>query len=238
MRTDRNPIAERAAGTSGPLKARIAEFEQRLAERRQSNPDEPEPEPLNAEAMLRHRMLHLVEAQLPAVFRDAKLSDLPGEGHPDYAAAQASRAWAADPAGRSLVHIGGVGAGKTYAAAAQMRRIAGASGAHVRWLAAADLFAGLRPDGALHRAQLVNAGVLVIDDIAAKQLTAWEHDTLGALVDARWRAGRPIVTTSNLNPEELRSILDEMIWSRLMLGREGARTAVIEGVGPDRRRAS
>lgn len=237
MRTDRNPIAERSAGTSAPLRARIAEFEERLKQRRSSNA-EPEAEPLDAGTLLRRRMLDLVERQLPAVFKTAKLSDLPSEGHPDAAAAQEARAWADAPAGRSLVHIGGVGAGKTYAAAAQMRRIAGRDGTHVRWLTAADLFDGLRPDGALHRPSLVSAGVLVIDDIAAKQLTSWEHDTLGSLVDARWSAGRPIVTTSNLSPEQLRSVLDEMIWSRLMLGREGARTAVIEWVGPDRRRGA
>ena len=203
MRTDSDPIAERAAGTSAPLRARIAEFEERLKQRRSSNA-EPEAEPLDAGTLLRRRMLDLVERQLPAVFKTAKLSDLPSEGHPDAAAAQEARAWADAPAG----------------------------------LTAADLFDGLRPDGALHRPSLVSAGVLVIDDIAAKQLTSWEHDTLGSLVDARWSAGRPIVTTSNLSPEQLRSVLDEMIWSRLMLGREGARTAVIEWVGPDRRRGA
>lgn len=233
-----NPIPARAAATDGHLRDRLAEWEARLGERAGAG-DTPEPEP-EPEPVARGRlMLERIVDRLPAEFKAARLTDLPASPSGD-----AARAWALDPKGRNCVHVGDVGIGKTYAAAAQARSVAWRHGVQVLWLPARKMFDGLRPDGGLQMRTLTHAGLLVIDDIATVNLTPWEHAQLGAIIDERWNEHRPIVATTNLapsrskpdEPRSLAEVLDPMIWSRLMLGREGAPSSVIRWVGPDRRR--
>ncbi|HEY2632536.1 MAG TPA: ATP-binding protein [Solirubrobacteraceae bacterium] len=51
--------------------------------------------------------------------------------------------------------------------------------------------------------RLSGVDLLHIDDLGAQHTTPWRLEQLYSIVDARYQAGRPIVATTNLMPEEL-----------------------------------
>lgn len=224
-----------SSSDQGPvrLSKRLEAFRARIVEDRDGEPlpTEDEHPPKTAAELRRERMLELIELQLPVDVRHASIGALP-----QTPAGKAARSWAISPDGRNCVHLGPTGRGKTWASAAQARALAGRHGIYVRWLTTKQMFAGLRPDGGLDMDRIVRADVLVLDELGADVLTEWEHGILGQVVDARVSNHRPIITTSNLTAEELADVLDERIWSRLMLGRAEAPTVPIRWGGPDRRR--
>lgn len=72
---------------------------------------------------------------------------------------------------------------------------------------------------------------LILDDISSVRVTEWVEERLYALLNTRWNAGLPLMTTSNLEPGELRARLGDGTASRIvgMCGR------VIVVDGPDGR---
>lgn len=78
--------------------------------------------------------------------------------------------------------------------------------------------------------EMAAAGVLVLDDLGAGRINEWEKECLLGVIDERWAAGRPIVTTSNA--ASLRETLGERIASRLA---DGATVVILDGA--DRRRS-
>jgi DNA replication protein DnaC len=81
-------------------------------------------------------------------------------------------------------------------------------------------------------AELAAAWLLVLDDVgtAAVHAAAWYQDILYAIVNQRYTAGRPLVLTSNLIPNQLAERLGPRTWSRLLALAECFRLD-----GPDRR---
>ncbi len=51
--------------------------------------------------------------------------------------------------------------------------------------------------------RLSSVDLLHIDDLGAQHTTPWRLEQLYSIVDARYQAGRPIVATTNLMPDEL-----------------------------------
>lgn len=164
---------------------------------------------------------------VPALYVDATIDTIPAE-YSDLAA-WADRVAAGDPANGLI--LGPVGAGKTWSAWAALRRCHDL-GVDVRGTTAADLLECLRPDGP-GATRLVEAGVLLIDDIAAERKTEWTADQMARVIDDRHRHRRPTLITSNLDPTALETWLGERTYSRLAGG------AVAWWFdGPDRRRTT
>lgn len=169
-----------------------------------------------------HRV-SLIRQQRPQRLRE------PGDLHPAVAA------WGdrlvAGAAGNLLLG-GPTGSGKTWAAWEVLER-AVAAGYEGRVLVASskrwrDTIAPPVDRPGLD--EMAAAGVLVLDDLGAGRINEWEKECLLGVIDERWSASRPIVTTSNA--ESLRETLGERIASRLA---DGATVVMLDGA--DRRRS-
>lgn len=72
-----------------------------------------------------------------------------------------------------------------------------------------------------------DAGLVVLNDIGLRSPSPAAYEILLGIIDMRLR--RPLIVTSNLDPDQLEQVFDARIVSRL------ARGSVIQVVGPDRR---
>lgn len=141
----------------------------------------------------------------------------------------------------SLLLAGPTGTGKTHQAFGAIRAIAfGLAERGERlttvWTTHAALNDRLRPapDGS-HRYALddyVEAGLLLLDDVAAGITTEWTADSLYRLVDTRWSEMRVGIYTTNLGGDELTKAVGDRLLSRIV----GMSTTVVLG-GGDRRQA-
>lgn len=139
-------------------------------------------------------------------------------------------------ASRSLYLTGPVGTGKTYQAAALVRRHYLELERPRGSLTADDVFAG-----AIHSRPVVWANVpklleelrrsfdaperapkgleiaplLVLDDIGAEKPSEWVEERLYCIVNERYESGLPIIVTSNLTPAKLGQRLGARLTSRL-----------------------
>lgn len=162
---------------------------------------------------------------VPRRFQAARVTDFAG------GVAAKLAAWSAEP-DRNLVLLGPVGTGKTHAA------VAACYEPHLRGLAVAvhpvvellDLLRPGGPEGAWEH--LVAVDVLVLDDLGTERATDWTGERLGAVVNRRWLEERPIVATTNLEPEALEEAVGPRTYSRLVGGALGLTLG-----GNDRRRA-
>lgn len=189
----------------------------------------PEPLPADAddgEAMAAWRERQW-EAAMPARFRACRL-----EGLADQAVAAKVRAWAQDPK-VNLVLLGPVGVGKTFAAVAACRT-AWEAGRGVAFWPVVEVLDALRPGGdeGLLERLCRWPDLLVLDDIGGERPTPWTAERLYALVNRRWLEERPIVATSNLEPDDLPAAVGERTFSRLV----GSGAVVLRLGGQDRRR--
>lgn len=168
---------------------------------------------------------------IPPVYGDPTIDGLRAGGVPP-AIVDDLVAWAADPT-RNLVLIGPVGVGKTYAAWAAMRRVYG-TGHDVHATGVVDLLDALRPstDDTASVARLRDVDILLLDDLGAERPTDWTGERLYALIHHRWEHRRPIIATTNLDTPDLRDVLGERTYSRLV----GGALVLDFGDGPDRRR--
>jgi DNA replication protein DnaC len=169
-----------------------------------------------------HRVA-LIRQQRPQRLRE------PGDLHP--AVATWGDRLAAGAAGNLLLG-GPTGSGKTWAAWEVLER-AVAAGYEGRVLVASskkwrDTIAPPVDRPGLD--EMTAAGVLVLDDLGAGRINEWEKECLLGVIDERWAAGRPIITTSNA--ASLRETLGERIASRLA---DGATVVILDG--DDRRRS-
>ncbi|MGE6370611.1 ATP-binding protein [Planococcus kocurii] len=57
--------------------------------------------------------------------------------------------------------------------------------------------------------------LLIIDDLGAEKLTDWVEDILYRIIDGRYRMKKPVMATSNLDPELLDGKLGRRIYDRL-----------------------
>lgn len=138
----------------------------------------------------------------------------------------ATRAWLSDPKQWALVLRGDVGTGKTVAAcwalktvAKQAETVAFRRGGEIVRLSGFD-------EGARELSRLKAAGLLVIDDIGAEQLTDWGRSLLSELLDTRCEGRLRTVLTANPTWDELVKRLGSRIVDRL---RDGGRVVELSG---------
>jgi len=111
-------------------------------------------------------------------------------------------------AGRGIWFFGGVGTGKTTLAMV-VAKAALAKGHSVAIYSLPELLRVVRDaigrEGGVGDPleALAAVDLLVIDDFGAQYSTPWAIEQVFLLVDGRYQHRRPIVTTSNLDPEEL-----------------------------------
>lgn len=159
------------------------------------------------------------------VFRDARLADL------DEVTRAKAEEWLAGPS-QNMILMGPVGVGKSHAAMAIARECL-ARGQWVECWPIARLWRDLRPGGeeGLER-WIVDAGVLVLDDLGSDRPTDWTTEQLFLIVDERWRRRRPIISTTNLSVVQLKETLDPRVYDRL-----AGRAMALQLAGGSRRRA-
>jgi DNA replication protein DnaC len=132
--------------------------------------------------------------------------------------AREAKAFAADPRGW-LVILGPSGCGKTHLAAAVANALV-QSGRPALYSSASDLLDHLRStydsgspidyDGLLRR--IIEAPVLVIDDVGAHYGSPWAQEKLDQILTRRYNARRPTVVTSSV----AETAFDERMRTRLL----------------------
>lgn len=121
---------------------------------------------------------------------------------------------------RSLLLVGDIGTGKTHQAYGALRLAAmlAAERGEVITPAAithADLNDEVRPGGeGLNR--FLAADVLLLDDLGATHVTAWNADAAYRLIDHRWAHQLPTILTSNLAAADITAVLGPRLTSRLV----------------------
>ena len=111
---------------------------------------------------------------------------------------------------QGLLFYGGVGTGKTFAAACISNyllehRVPVVMTSFVKLL---DSMKGFKDDDETLITWLNKAKLLVIDDLGAERDTDFALEKVYNVVDSRYRAKRPIILTTNLSMEEMKENLD------------------------------
>lgn len=120
---------------------------------------------------------------------------------------------------------GSTGSGKTHAGACIANALID-RGVRAGISSTAELLAVAYSDRPATIRRLINLDLLVLDDLGAERDSAYAMETVYAVVDGRLKAGRPMVITTNLSLEDVRSPGD--------MGRERIYQRVLEGCQPVR----
>lgn len=103
----------------------------------------------------------------------------------------------------------------------------------MKFLPVVELLDHLRPGGPEHAlADLMNVGMLIVDDLGSERPTDWTSERLYALVNRRWMEEAPTVFTSNLAPDPLQDAIGERTFSRIV----GSGAVTLSLTGKDQRR--
>jgi len=113
---------------------------------------------------------------------------------------------------RGLLLYGVAGTGKTYLAFAIANEL-GKRGKAVMAISVSKILAIIRDsydkDGEMGETEILNtiheASLLILDDIGVEHKTSWAYEKLYAIIDTRYRAGKPVIFTTNKTLEELRT---------------------------------
>lgn len=140
--------------------------------------------------------------------------------------------------GKGLLLYGGVGAGKTFAACEVANALIdrGYPVLVTNFARLSNTLQGMFDGRQEYIDSLNKFSLLVIDDLAAERDTEYMQEQVYNIIDARYRAGLPMIITTNLTGAELKqpnSLSKERIYSRLL-----ERCHPIEVKHPDRRRAA
>lgn len=111
---------------------------------------------------------------------------------------------------QGLLFYGGVGTGKTFAAACIAnylleRRVPVVMTSFVKLL---DTMKGFQTEDQAMIAKLNRAKLLIIDDLGAERNTDTALEKVYNIVDSRYRAKRPTILTTNLSLDEMKDALD------------------------------
>lgn len=185
-----------------------------------------------------------LDAAIPKRYRNARVE------HPEI------RAWVEEylecpQEARSLMVMGNVGSGKTWAAYGALREAAlrslkpNRAGVYIlgNWEATTfpDFIAKMRPRAFTEKDEMTSekfltgmrsVQLLLVDDIGVGKQTDWTEDVTHRLVSGRYDEELPTIYTTNLTPKELDDVIGARMTSRLA---EECRTVRL--VGADRRRA-
>lgn len=136
------------------------------------------------------------EGFVPPRYIDASLDAVAERDQP---IAAALLGWAGDSRRPNLILTGPIGVGKTFAALAAVRADVEAGRRVVYW-STGRLLQDLRPGsvalGDVVRG-LLDADVLILDDLGIEKASEWTTEQLSIVVDDRYANLRPIVVTTN-----------------------------------------
>lgn len=120
-----------------------------------------------------------------------------------------------DPYG--LLLYGGVGGGKTYMAAAIANRVIdrGFSALQTDIGTIATILESSFEKRQRNLERILGYDLLVIDDIGAQRSTEYMMQHVYAVIDGRYRQGRPMVITTNLDEEKMSDYRTSGPWSRI-----------------------
>ncbi|HCB07570.1 MAG TPA: hypothetical protein DEQ43_25520 [Nocardioides bacterium] len=176
-----------------------------------------------------------MERSVPPIYRDASLPRLTGDQKP----AELTR-WIEDTTARVLWLVGAPGTGKTYAAYAVAAHMAAGNGlvrATLGGAPSAWTLAGLLddmrpqagdPEGAFKAAK--EAPLLVLDDLAHTQATAWAVERLWMLADYRTTHDLRTILTTNTTSGRLAEA-----WGEAAIDRFLDRAVIVKMTGQSRR---
>jgi DNA replication protein DnaC len=118
---------------------------------------------------------------------------------------------------RGLMLIGPPGIGKTHIAVSALRQVVARTGASGLYYDTRALLKDIRNtyNPVTHTAEMdvirpvMEAELLVLDDLGAERLTDWVEETMSLIVNTRYNERRPTIFTSNYEdiPDDLNSLL-------------------------------
>jgi DNA replication protein DnaC len=113
---------------------------------------------------------------------------------------------------QGLLLCGGVGTGKTYAAACIANDLMNRS-VSVVMISFVRILRGVhgfkeenRDDRFMNR--LMSTKLLIIDDLGAERGTDYAVENVYSVIDSRYRSGKPMILTTNLTPTEMQEATD------------------------------
>ena len=138
--------------------------------------------------------------------------------------------------GKGLLFYGTVGTGKTYAAACIANALIdkGLPCLVTNFARLINTLSGMYGGKQEYIDGLNRFALLVIDDLATEADTEYRNEIVFNIIDSRYRAGLPLIITTNLTAQELKNSADirkQRIYSRLF-----ERCIPVEVKGVDRRR--
>lgn len=138
--------------------------------------------------------------------------------------------------GKGLVFFGNVGTGKTFTAACIANALIdkGRPCMVTNFARLINTITGMYEGKQQYIDRLNNFHLLVIDDFAVERNTEYVNEIVYNIIDSRYRAGLPMIITTNLTANELKNPADmskKRIYSRLY-----DMCLMIEVQGEDRRR--
>lgn len=138
--------------------------------------------------------------------------------------------------GKGLLLYGSVGTGKTFAAACIANALIdkGFPCLVTNFARLINTITGMYDGKQEYIDGLNRFTLLVIDDLASEADTEYRNEIIFNIIDSRYRAGLPLIVTTNLTAQELKNSADikkQRIYSRLF-----ERCVPVEVAGADRRR--
>jgi DNA replication protein DnaC len=123
--------------------------------------------------------------------------------------------------GKGLLLFGTVGTGKTYAAACIANALIdkGYPVLMTNFARIANTVSGMWEGKQEYYDSLNRFPLLILDDLATERKTEYMQEIVFAVTDARYRAGLPLIVTTNLTSEELKHPSDisyQRTFSRLL----------------------
>lgn len=123
--------------------------------------------------------------------------------------------------GQGLLLYGSVGTGKTFAAAEVANALIdkGYSVLMTNFARIANTVGGMFEGKQEYYDDLNSFSLLVIDDLAAERKTEYMQEIVYNVIDSRYRAGLPMIITTNLTAQELKNphdITNKRIFDRVM----------------------
>lgn len=111
---------------------------------------------------------------------------------------------------QGLLFYGGVGTGKTFAAACIANHLLGQRVPVVMtsFVKLLEAMQGFKEDDCAMIARLNRAKLLIIDDLGAERSTDFALEKVYNIVDSRYRARLPIILTTNLTMAEMKETMD------------------------------
>lgn len=140
--------------------------------------------------------------------------------------------------GQGLILFGNVGTGKTFYSACIANALMD-DGYTVMMTNFPTLISRLQKtafDKTDYMSELVSYDLLIIDDLGVESSSEFRQENVYAVIDARYRAKKPVIVSTNLTAEELRNPKDVM--SARIYGRILERCLPIRFNGKDRRKGN